>query len=85
MVPERALSEAELKAVYRDTKTIAVVGSSADPVKAAHVIPAHLSSQGYRILPVNPRGGEMFGEKAYAPLSEVDLPVDVLDVFPSVG
>ncbi len=46
MVPEPVLSDAELKVIYRDTKTIAVVGASADPAKAAHVIPIYLSSQG---------------------------------------
>jgi predicted CoA-binding protein len=36
---------------------------------------------GYRILRVNPRGGELFDEKGYAPVPAVDLLVDVVDVF----
>ena len=42
--------------IYAQTRTIAVVGASADASKAAHQIPRYLQSQGYRILPVNPRG-----------------------------
>jgi predicted CoA-binding protein len=71
----------ELKAIFQDTKTIAVVGASAAPAKAAHAIPDYLSSQGFRILPVNPRGGVLFGEHVYASLRDVDVPVDVVDVF----
>ncbi|MPZ27892.1 MAG: CoA-binding protein [Micromonosporaceae bacterium] len=62
-------------------RTIAVVGASADPRKPAHAIPAYLQSQGFRIIPVNPRGGELFGERAYRSLAEVDVPIDVVDVF----
>ena len=77
---DTALRE-RLLGIYATTKTIAVVGASADPTKAAHVIPRYLQSQGYRILPVNPRGGELFGERAFRSLAEIDVPVDVVDVF----
>jgi uncharacterized protein len=67
--------------IYADTKTIAVVGASAGPSKPAHQIPRYLQRQGYRILPVNPRGGELLGEAVARSLTEVDGPVDVVDVF----
>jgi predicted CoA-binding protein len=67
--------------IYAETKTIAVVGASADPSKPAHQIPRYLQRQGYRILPVNPRGGELLGEAVARSLAEVDRPVDVVDVF----
>lgn len=71
----------ELRRIYAETKTIAVVGASSDPAKPAHSIPRYLQSQGYRIIPVNPRGGELFGERVYARLSDIPEPVDVVDVF----
>src|SRR5262249_46213497 len=71
----------KLLSIYADTRTIAVVGASADPTKAGHRIPAYLQRQGYRILPVNPRGGELFGERVYGSLAQIDVPVDVVDVF----
>jgi uncharacterized protein len=70
-----------LLSIYAQTRTIAVVGASADPSKAAHRVPRYLQSQGYRILPVNPHGGELFGERVYRSLAEIDTPVDVVDVF----
>jgi uncharacterized protein len=71
----------QLRRIYAETKTIAVVGASGDPSKPAHTIPRYLQRQGYRILPVNPRGGELLGEPVARSLSEVDGPVDVVDVF----
>ena len=67
--------------IYADTRTIAVVGASADASKAAHRIPRYLQSQGYRILPVNPHSGELFGERVFRSLAEIDVPVDVVEVF----
>jgi uncharacterized protein len=74
-------SRQDLLRIYEQTKTIAVVGASADERKAAHVIPSYLQSQGYRIIPVNPRGGEILGEHVYPSLKEIDAAVDVVDVF----
>jgi predicted CoA-binding protein len=71
----------DLLKVYADTKTIAVVGASADESKASHRIPRYLQSQGYRIIPVSPKGGEILGEKVFTSLAEIETPVDVVDVF----
>jgi predicted CoA-binding protein len=70
-----------LHRIFREARTIAVVGASHDPDKPSHTIPAYLQSQGYRIIPVNPHGGELFGERVFTSLSEVDVPIDVVDVF----
>lgn len=72
---------AQLLRIYAETKTIAVVGASDNPSKAAHEIPRYLQSQGFRIIPVNPRGGRILDEKARASLGEVTEPIDVVDVF----
>ncbi len=71
----------DLRKIYATAKTIAVVGASTNEAKAAYAIPRYLQSQGYRILPVNPRGGEILGEPVYESLREIDIPVDVVDVF----
>jgi predicted CoA-binding protein len=71
----------ELRAIYADTETIAVVGASSSREKAAHTVPEYLQSMGYRIIPVSPRGGELFGEPVVASLADVAAPVDVVQVF----
>jgi uncharacterized protein len=71
----------ELREIYQETTTIAVVGASGDETKAAHTIPRYLQRQGFRIIPVNPRGGEILGENAYERLEDVPEQIDVVDVF----
>jgi uncharacterized protein len=71
----------QLLRIYAQSRTIAVVGASADVSKAAHQVPRYLQSQGYRIIPVSPRGGELFGERVFRVLPEIDFPVDVVEVF----
>jgi predicted CoA-binding protein len=70
-----------LARIFADTTTIAVVGASGDRAKPAHRIPRYLRRQGYRVIPVNPRGGELFGEPVARSLAEVNQPVDVVEVF----
>lgn len=79
--PVGAPSREELLRIYEQPKTIAVVGASDTSGKPAHDIPLYLKAQGYRIVPVNPRGGEILGERAFASLRDVDAPIDVVEVF----
>lgn len=71
----------DLREILVTTKTIAVVGLSDKPDRPSNRIPAYLQSQGYRIIPVNPRLSEVLGEKAYPSLSEIPVPVDVVEIF----
>jgi predicted CoA-binding protein len=70
-----------LTGILRESRTIAVVGASADGAKEANRIPEYLQAQGYRIRPVNPRGGTILGEAVAVSLADVDEPVDVVDLF----
>jgi predicted CoA-binding protein len=46
-----------------------VVGASASPAKAAHGVPAVMQRHGWRIIPVNLRGGVILGETAFPSLA----------------
>lgn len=63
------------------TKTIAVVGLSDSPMRPSHGVSAYMQSQGYRIIPVNPRVAEALGEKSYGSLIDVPEKIDLVDVF----
>jgi uncharacterized protein len=65
--------------------TITVVGASADPYKAAHSVPAFMQRHGWRIIPVNPRAGQILGEPAYPALADVPEQVGLVDVFRPSG
>jgi predicted CoA-binding protein len=67
--------------ILRQYRTIAVVGLSRDPSKAAHAIPARMQGAGFRVIPVNPNLDSVLGEKAYPTLSAVPEPIEVVLVF----
>ena len=63
------------------THTWAVVGCSPDPGRDSHRIAALLQSHGFRVIPVNPAGGEILGERVVRSLAEIPEHVDVVDIF----
>ena len=67
--------------ILRASKTIAVVGLSDDESRPSYEVAAYLQSQGYEIIPVNPRLTEALGAPCYPDLHAVPRPVDVVDVF----
>ena len=74
-------SDAELKQLMTKASTIAVVGASSNPEKSSYGIMRKLQSVGYHVIPVNPRETEVLGERAYASLSDIPVPIDIVDVF----
>lgn len=70
-----------IEAILRDAKTIAVVGLSGNPDKPSYGIAQALQHYGYRVIPVNPREEQVLGEKSYAALGEIPVPVDIVNVF----
>ena len=75
------MTDPDLKHVLSAAKTIAVFGCSADPSKASYQVAAYLQAEGYRMVPVNPRGGVILGETVYPDLASIPFPVDLVDVF----
>lgn len=74
-------SDEEIRSVFDDARTIAVVGLSSKPHRPSHEVARFLQSTGYRIIPVNPNEREVLGERAYASLTDVPDGIDVVDVF----
>lgn len=72
---------ARLRRILAESRTIAVVGLSAQPHRPSHEVALYMRSQGYRIIPVNPAYTEVLGERCYASLELVPEPVDIVDVF----
>ena len=69
--------------ILKQTKTIAMVGASADKTKFSYGVLRVLHETGYRILPVNPnpRVTEIRGLKVYHSLKDIPEQVDMVDVF----
>ena len=81
----------EQQALYQDpecirdmldrARTIAIVGLSAERQKASYFVATYLKREGYRVIPVNPRGGTILGETVYPDLKSIPEQVDIVDVF----
>jgi predicted CoA-binding protein len=70
-----------IQRVLREAKNIAIVGLSSNTLRASHFVGFYLRRHGYRVIPVNPREKEVLGEKSYASLRDVPVPVDIVNVF----
>jgi uncharacterized protein len=67
--------------LLKKSKTIAVVGLSDNPLRAAHGVSAYMQMQGYRIIPVNPECEFVLGQKSYKSLLDVPEKIDIVNIF----
>ena len=70
-----------IQRVLHTAKTVAIVGLSGNRLRASYFVGFYLRRHGYRVIPVNPREKEIFGEPSYASLADVPVPVDLVNVF----
>jgi predicted CoA-binding protein len=72
---------ATLRRVLRDSRTIAVVGLSAEWHRPSYFAAKYMQAHGYKIVPVNPKYPEILGQKSYPDLASIPFAVDMVDVF----
>jgi predicted CoA-binding protein len=70
-----------LRRILKATRTIAVVGLSAEWHRPSYFAAKYMQSKGYRIVPVNPRYEGILGERCYKTLEDIPFAVDLVDVF----
>ena len=84
-----------IKKVLTSAKTIAMVGVSSIKKEMSTnikrrpsiIVMKYLQEFGYRVIPVNPFsvGKEIYGETVVAQLKDINIPIDIVDVFrPSI-
>jgi len=76
-------SDTYIRGILNTVKTIAMVGVSANTSRPSYFAFKYLMERGYRMIPVNPglAGQELLGQKVYAKLADIPLPVDMVDIF----
>ncbi|RKN86688.1 CoA-binding protein [Paenibacillus ginsengarvi] len=74
-------SRDKIKELLEQTKTIAVVGLSDKPDRTSYMVAQAMQMKGYKIIPVNPTVQTVLGEKSYASLTDIEEPVDIVNVF----
>ena len=70
-----------IQRVLHNARTVAIVGLSKNQLRASYFVGYYLRRHGYHVIPVNPREPEILGEKSYASLTDIPVPVDVVNVF----
>lgn len=73
-------TDEKVEQILRNYATITVYGASNSEEKPAYYVPAHMQSHGWKIVPVNPRGGTILGEPAYTSLADAPKP-GLVNVF----
>lgn len=73
----------EIAELLGSARTIAVVGASDNPSRPSFGVMKFLQDQGYRVLPVNPTitGEHVHGEYVWRDLSQIGVPIDIVDIF----
>lgn len=72
---------AGIRRVLKNSRTIAIVGLSANWWRPSYFAAKYMQEHGYRIIPVNPMYTEVLGEKCYPSLAEVPDKIDIVDCF----
>jgi len=69
--------------ILSTTKTIALVGASANAARPSYGVMQFLLQRGFAVTPINPglSGQEIRGQKVYATLADVPHRIDMVDVF----
>jgi len=72
---------AGLRRVLARSRTLAIVGLSANWYRPSYFAAKYMQDHGYRIIPVNPNYGEVLGQRCYPTLAEIAEPIDLVDCF----
>jgi len=72
---------AGLRRILTRSRTLAVVGLSAQWYRPSYFAAKYMQDHGYRVIPVNPKYPEILGQRCYKSLREVPEKIDIVDIF----
>ena len=75
--------DAYIRTILSTTKTIAMVGASANSARPSYIVLKYLSERGFKVFAVNPglAGQAILGVPVFSRLSDVPGPVDMVEIF----
>ena len=78
-----AYPDSYIRGILNTMKTVAMVGFSPKESRPSYFVFKYLLERSYRVIPVNPghAGKEVLGQKIYASLSDIPVPIDMVDIF----
>jgi hypothetical protein len=73
----------DIAELLTNARTIAMIGASDRPDRPSYGVMKFLQGRGYRVIPVNPTitGEHVHGEYVWRDLSQVGVPIDIVDIF----
>lgn len=76
-------TDRDIADLLSSTRTIALIGASPKPERPSNGVMRFLLMQGYHVIPVNPglAGQSLMGQTVAAHLSDIDEPIDMVDIF----
>ncbi len=71
------------KEILSKFKNIALIGASKDLTKTSSIVMKYLQKSGFKVFPVNPnmKGQKILGETVFERISDIESPVEIIDVF----
>ena len=72
---------AGLRRILTRSKSLAVVGISANWYRPSFFAAKYMQDHGYRIYPVNPNYPEVLGQRCYPDVASIPEPIDIVDCF----
>ncbi|MFY9175100.1 MAG: CoA-binding protein [Peptococcia bacterium] len=68
---------------FSQVKTICVFGLKNNPARPAYYVSEYMQNHGFRIIPVNPEGESVLGERGYRSISDIppEIEIDLADYF----
>ena len=78
-----AYPDSYIRDILKSVKTVALVGASHKPERPSWIVLKYLKDRGYEVFPINPglAGQEILGRKVYGRLSDVPVPIDMVEIF----
>ena len=75
--------DAHIKNILEKTRTIAVVGASANKERDSYKVMSNLIKNGYKVFPVNPNeiGNLILGQECYSDIEDIKKHIDLVDIF----
>ncbi|MFH0889831.1 MAG: CoA-binding protein [Candidatus Aenigmatarchaeota archaeon] len=71
--------------ILKKYQIIAVIGCSTDVTKDSNIVPAYMLSKGFRIIPINPNGGTILGQKSYKSMEGIPYDrksrIEIVNIF----
>jgi len=82
-MPQVNSNKEEIKKIFEQTKTIAIIGCSPKKEKDSNKVAVYLQNHGFKIIPVYPKEETILGETVYRSLSDIpkSIKIDMVDIF----